>query len=712
MEQYNTGSHQSLGKLCPFEVFFGRKPNPFTENVEMNFEKDENRKKHSVNEFLSKCQSVRDKAHESSNAAAESMVLRNKRKFPPSEYNIDEEVVVKNIYTGKRIKAAKVFAGVVLERKGDRYKVNIKKANGNEAVWFPVSQVTSKTRLVENKKQANKRSKIYKTFKTRYHLREVTEEEEEEGENSPIQTKTKTNKSSQSTKNKETEKSNPKKESKYSLRNNRISSYKGRTKQYHNDLANAIRLSKQEANSVIDLSELENIITERGLRTVDVKGDGNCFFRVIAHQIYGDSSLYKQVRAAAVQQVVQNVDQFVEFTEGQRIDDFVASLSTDREWADNLAIQAVSDAYGISLEIINSNNQRYGTSIIQPRGLQTTQRQFVIAHIEQLHFMSTEPNLPFETANWGGTSVTNTCPIDGPLSWLMLSLSYFPNLFTSVENLKLSGIIRVFQLFQAGKHEEGKLHWLNKFSKIASTKMDWYGSESEQFFEPFAKSGLGMLKYERSCSDKKCKTSITNKYHLPIGCGSEPLKNRIELSGLAEEKKCQGCTGRSSTVISELPPILLIPSDYIFADDEIPTVITIQGITFALLLITLMDEIKKHFKSVFRLHNKFWIEYDGLSKTKEKVVKLPSIDFKNIGFIAFGRSDVLNTNDVYPEETISSTNTTDASNLAKKDNTNDKDNRKRDNKSLGIKPFLIYIIACYLISFTGNNSKRYHGKYF
>ena len=36
--------------------------------------------------------------------------------------------------------------------------------------WFPVSQATSKTKLFENKKQAEKNSKPSQRFKTEYHL--------------------------------------------------------------------------------------------------------------------------------------------------------------------------------------------------------------------------------------------------------------------------------------------------------------------------------------------------------------------------------------------------------------------------------------------------------------------------------------------------------------------------------------------------------------
>lgn len=149
--------------------FFGRKPNLYANNHhETKFEDDNDLEK--VNNHLSNCESVQESASKSSKSAAGNMVLRNKRKFPPSEYEISEEVIVKNIYTGKRIKAAKIFSCVLLEKKSDRYKVKYEKNDRDEVGWFLVSQVTSKTRRIEKEKQANQQSRSYQSFKTKYHL--------------------------------------------------------------------------------------------------------------------------------------------------------------------------------------------------------------------------------------------------------------------------------------------------------------------------------------------------------------------------------------------------------------------------------------------------------------------------------------------------------------------------------------------------------------
>ena len=174
MEQYNTGAHQSLGNLSPFEIFFGRKPNPYCQGITIEDQEDihciNEEKNKTIDEHNRKCQSYREKAKQYSDAAAKKMVLRKKRKFPPSEYEVGEEVIVKNIYSGKKIKNTKIYGGIIKERKGDRYKVEYEKRGKIETSWFPVSQVTSRTKAIENEKQAMKRLKPHKGFKKNYHL--------------------------------------------------------------------------------------------------------------------------------------------------------------------------------------------------------------------------------------------------------------------------------------------------------------------------------------------------------------------------------------------------------------------------------------------------------------------------------------------------------------------------------------------------------------
>ena len=61
------------------------------------------------------------------------------------------------------------------------------------------------------------------------------------------------------------------------------------------------RAEKKESQLFSDLLKQ---LRERNLKLVNVRGDGNCFFR--AHQMYGGESQHQKIREEAVQEVIKN----------------------------------------------------------------------------------------------------------------------------------------------------------------------------------------------------------------------------------------------------------------------------------------------------------------------------------------------------------------------------------------------------------------------
>ena len=108
------------------------------------------------------------------------------------------------------------------------------------------------------------------------------------------------------------------------------------------------------------------------------------------------------------------------------------SLSKNREWADNHGIEAAADAFGVSIEIINSNSVSFAPVTVLPHGVpqNLVNKCIILRYIDQVHFLSTVFNSPFPTNSWGGYSerlrkrLINTCPLDGPLIWLV-NCGYF-----------------------------------------------------------------------------------------------------------------------------------------------------------------------------------------------------------------------------------------------------------------------------------------------
>ena len=70
-------------------------------------------------------------------------------------------------------------------------------------------------------------------------------------------------------------------------------------------------------------------VEKKNLKMVDVRGDGNCFVRAIAHQLCYNESHYGQIRQSAVKEVIENPERYKNFvTEG--LDEYVSSLSANR----------------------------------------------------------------------------------------------------------------------------------------------------------------------------------------------------------------------------------------------------------------------------------------------------------------------------------------------------------------------------------------------
>ena len=69
---------------------------------------------------------------------------------------------------------------------------------------------------------------------------------------------------------------------------------------------------------------LQSRLAQRALSILDVGGAGDCFFRVISHQLYGESSYHMNIRNVGVNYMRNNPERFIE-------------SNTEDSWASYLA---------------------------------------------------------------------------------------------------------------------------------------------------------------------------------------------------------------------------------------------------------------------------------------------------------------------------------------------------------------------------------------
>jgi len=78
--------------------------------------------------------------------------------------------------------------------------------------------------------------------------------------------------------------------------------------------------------------------------------DGNCLFRSVADQIYGDQEMHDQVRERCIDYITAERDHYSQFIT-EEFEDYVARKRQDRAFGNNTEIQAIGELYNRPIEI-------------------------------------------------------------------------------------------------------------------------------------------------------------------------------------------------------------------------------------------------------------------------------------------------------------------------------------------------------------------------
>ena len=122
-----------------------------------------------------------------------------------------------------------------------------------------------------------------------------------------------------------------------------------------------IRPFMQNDSSTMQLTSpifFENLMQSRlgelGLQSIDVGCAGDCFFRSVSHQLYGNSNHHMRIRTAGVQFMRDNPERFIESNTENSWLRYLNNMCIQGTWADALIIQAVTDALNVT---VNRNSR-------------------------------------------------------------------------------------------------------------------------------------------------------------------------------------------------------------------------------------------------------------------------------------------------------------------------------------------------------------------
>ena len=132
-----------------------------------------------------------------------------------------------------------------------------------------------------------------------------------------------------------------------------------------------------------------------GLKPVNIVGDGNCFFRSVSHQLYATESYHSQIRALAIQHLINCPEHFIESNTSQSWLQYLQNMSRLGIWANHIIIQAVANSHNLKIHITESALNFAETTIVSPiytdADANSRTRNIFIGHLDEVHYVSTSP---------------------------------------------------------------------------------------------------------------------------------------------------------------------------------------------------------------------------------------------------------------------------------------------------------------------------------
>ena len=121
----------------------------------------------------------------------------------------------------------------------------------------------------------------------------------------------------------------------------------------------------------------------------DVGGGGDCFFRAVSHQLYGNPTNHFHVSSFGIQYLMHNPEQFIESNTDYSWQGFLNNMSCQGTWADAIIIQAVANCLNLSIHIAESNETFTPATVVEPVNVTTACTNIYIGHIGESHYVST-----------------------------------------------------------------------------------------------------------------------------------------------------------------------------------------------------------------------------------------------------------------------------------------------------------------------------------
>mmetsp|Transcript_4024 Transcript_4024/g.5790 ORF Transcript_4024/g.5790 Transcript_4024/m.5790 type:complete len:517 (-) Transcript_4024:146-1696(-) len=106
-------------------------------------------------------------------------------------------------------------------------------------------------------------------------------------------------------------------------------------------------------------------LKQEGLEIREQEGDGNCLFRAVSFQVYGDPNMHMEVRHQCLDHMVKDEEHFSLFVEGEEFDDYIKRKRKEGVHGNNPEIQAISELFNRPVEVFTPENGAKPLNIFQ-----------------------------------------------------------------------------------------------------------------------------------------------------------------------------------------------------------------------------------------------------------------------------------------------------------------------------------------------------------
>jgi len=132
---------------------------------------------------------------------------------------------------------------------------------------------------------------------------------------------------------------------------------------------NNVVIAEEELDEVKNVDEEEVAfqiaLKKRGLEMVEQEGDGNCLFRAVSLQIYGDSEVHMDVRRRCLDFMAKDEAHFSEFVVDEPFMQYILRKRQNGVHGNNPEIQAISELYNRPVEVFVPSNGATPINIFQ-----------------------------------------------------------------------------------------------------------------------------------------------------------------------------------------------------------------------------------------------------------------------------------------------------------------------------------------------------------